>query len=392
MDTFYRPTRVEISLDALRHNLTQFRNALPPETRIMAVVKANAYGHGAVQIAEEAIDWGADYLSVAFLDEALELRLQGIQAPILVMGYTPPEGLAAAAKHNITLNVYTRNVLSALQQLTNLPKLKIHIKLDTGMGRIGLHDQQEAINFINEALRLQETVEVEGLFTHFANADEIEKAYSYQQYERFKAIVDHFHEQGVAFPILHTGNSAAAIDLPELTYNMVRIGISMYGLYPSEDVNKTQIQLQPVLSLKTSIVNVKTLPPGSGISYGTIYHTTAEEQIATLPIGYADGFSRMLTGKAHALVHGQKVPVVGRICMDQCMINVTGIDNIQIGDEVTLIGTQGNESIPAEEIASQLGTINYEVTCMVAHRVPRIFMRQNETIQVSNPLGQLDFS
>jgi alanine racemase len=388
VDSFYRPTWVEISLDALRSNIAAFRKVLRPDIRIMAVVKADAYGHGAVEVSKEALASGADYLSVAFLDEALELRRAGIEAPILVLGYTPPEGLELAREHRITLNVYSDEVLQALSQSEPKPgqtPLKIHVKIDTGMGRLGLHTEEEAIRFIDKALQLP-GVQVEGLFTHYANADETDKTYTYEQYRKLNRIVRHFADRNVTFPYVHAGNSATAIDTPELTFNMVRLGISMYGLYPSEEVQRQTVSLQPVLSLKTGIVHLKTLPEGSGVSYGTIYRTRANEQIATLPVGYADGYSRLLTGKAEVLVKGQRVPIVGRICMDQCMVNVTNLPNVGLGDEVVLIGRQGSESITAEDIAKLLGTINYEVTCMISHRVPRVYIRNGEVVQKVNPL------
>ncbi|MCD1259502.1 alanine racemase [Paenibacillus athensensis] len=390
MDAFYRPTWVEISLDALRSNIEEFQRVLPPFIKLMAVVKADAYGHGAVGVSKEVIDSGIDYLGVAFLDEALELRNAGITAPILVLGYTPAEGLEIARELGITVNVYSPEVLAALQKSeANMPedgrKLKIHIKLDTGMGRLGLHVEEEAIAFIEAALSLRH-VEVEGLFTHYANADETDKSYTHEQYRRFTRIVEHFRAQGVEFPYLHAGNSATAIDLPELTCNMVRLGISLYGLYPSEEVNAQRIELKPVLSLKTGIVHLKTLPPQSGVSYGTIYHTKGEERIATLPIGYADGFSRMLTGKAKVLIRGHQAPIVGRICMDQCMIDVTDVPGVERSDEVVLIGEQGGLRITAEEVAQQLGTINYEVTCMISHRVARVYVRNGRRDDAINPL------
>jgi alanine racemase len=417
VDAFYRPTWVEISLDAVQHNITAFQQKLPDSMKFMAVVKADAYGHGAAQVSKEAIRCGMEYLGVAFLDEALELRRAGIASPILVLGYTPPEGLAVALENDITVNVYSSEVLDALKVLsdqmvlqsseqtvgtgdndvqqtdrnahgcTRLPgkRLKIHIKLDTGMGRIGLHTEQEAIAFIEEALQLP-GIEVEGLFTHFAKADETDKTYTLEQYRRFERIVHAFKEKGVEFTYLHTGNSAVAIDMPEITGNMVRLGISMYGLYPSDEVHANAIDLKPVLSLKTAIVHLKTLSANSGVSYGAIYHTQQDEQIATLPIGYADGYSRMLTQKAEALIRGQRVPVVGKICMDQCMINVSAVEQAAVGDEVVLIGEQQGQRISVEEVAGWLGTVNYEITCMLSHRVPRIYMRNGKKVKTANPL------
>ncbi|WNR43869.1 alanine racemase [Paenibacillus roseipurpureus] len=391
MDAFYRPTWVEISLDALRSNIEQFQKVLPAGMKQMAVVKADAYGHGAVEVSKEVLAAGVDYLGVAFFDEALELRNAGITAPILVLGYTPPEGINRARALDVTIAVYSRDVLEALKEQSRKPenatqkKLKIHIKLDTGMGRLGLHTEADAIPFIEEALTLP-NVEVEGLFTHYANADEVDKTYTLEQYARFERIVSYFTDQGVAFPYIHAGNSAAAIDLPGLTYSMVRLGISMYGLYPSKDVDQSKIELKPVLSLKTGIVHLKTLPAGSGVSYGTIYHTKGDERIGTLPIGYADGYSRMLSGKAEVLVRGKRVPIVGRICMDQCMINVTDVPDVQALDEVVLIGEQEGERISAEDVADQLGTINYEIICMISHRVARVYVRNGERVEALNPL------
>jgi alanine racemase len=394
VDVFYRPTRVEISLDALQHNIRAFQKVLPKSIKIMAVVKADAYGHGALEVSKEAMQCGVDYLGVAFLDEALELRDAGITAPILVLGYTPPEGVGMALQHEITINVYSREVLDALKELshhtadaTPAKRLKIHIKLDTGMGRLGLHTEQDAIAFIEEALQLP-GIEVEGLFTHYAKSDETDKAYTYEQFWRFERIVDYFKRRQVEFAYLHAGNSAVAIDLPGLTHNMVRLGISMYGLYPSDEVQTDRIGLLPVLSLKTGVVHLKTLPPSAGVSYGTIYHTEQEEQIATLPIGYADGYSRMLTQKAEALIHGHRVPIVGRICMDQCMINVSEVQQAKQGDEVVLIGEQDGQRITAEDVAKMLGTINYEIPCMISHRVPRVYVRGGKIVETINPLSR----
>jgi alanine racemase len=387
VDSFYRPTWVEISLDALQHNFHSFRQLIPANIEIMAVVKADAYGHGAVAVAKEVIENGASYLAVAFLDEALELRRAGISAPILVLGYTSEQGLALAIEYNITLNVYQPNILRALAALSSAEHpVNIHIKLDTGMGRLGLHNEVEAISFIEEALALP-FVNVEGIFTHYACADEVDKTYTIKQHERFDGVVQYFADKKIGFKYIHAGNSATAIDIPELTYNMVRLGISLYGLYPSEEVHKERIDLQPVLSLKTGVVSLKELPKGSGISYGSIYHTELEsERIATLPVGYADGFSRMLTGKAQALIHGHKVPIVGTICMDQCMINVSSVDEVQLEDEVVLLGRQGDSNITAEELAVQLGTINYEITCMISHRVPRVYIREGKLFHAVNLL------
>ncbi len=385
MDT-YRWTRAEIDLDAIAFNLNQFREALGPRMKIMAVVKANAYGHGAVQVAMEALRCGVDYLAVAFLDEALELRRHGITAPILTLGYTPPAGVHVAKTHDITLTVFDTDVLQAAMHShgDDGQPLRVHIKIDTGMGRLGLPVGSQAITFIDQALQMK-GVFIEGLYTHYACADETDKSYTINQHQKFQAIVEHYRAQGINFPILHAGNSAAGIDTPELSFTMLRLGISMYGLYPSEQVHRARVQLRPAMSLKTSVVMAKKLPPHSGVSYGAKYKTSGQEIIATLPIGYADGYSRLHNGKAHALLRGKRVPIVGNICMDQCMVRVDE-PPVEVGDEVVLLGQQGDAQISADELAKQLGTIPYEITCMVSHRVPRVYIRDGQIITFDNPL------
>ncbi|HTG70322.1 MAG TPA: alanine racemase [Candidatus Udaeobacter sp.] len=395
LDSFYRPTRVELSLDALRHNLQAFRNAIPQGCRLMASVKANAYGHGAVEVAREAERFGVDYLGVAFLDEALQLRKAGIQTPILVLGFVAADALSVAREHNITISLFRDDIIEAAAQLpadVSGRKLKVHIKIDSGMGRLGVIGKDAAVSFIEKALQIPQ-LEVEGMFTHYARADEADKNYTMLQYDRFREVAEYVEQKGLPIPIIHAANSAAGIDTPHFAGGMLRLGISMYGLFPSEEVNQQRIELEPVMTLKTEVVMVKTAPAGWGISYGTRYVTKGEERIGTLPIGYADGFSRMLTGKAHGLVRGVKVPVRGTICMDQCMIALdpavsdTASLPVEPGEEVVLIGRQGNAVITVEEVAQQLGTLNYEVICMLAARVPRIYVSGGRIIAINNPLA-----
>lgn len=392
MSDFYRPTWVEISLDAVGHNVAEFRRVLPEGVRLMAVIKANAYGHGAVEIAREAVRCGVDYLGVAFLDEALQLREAGIRAPLFVLGYTPPRGLDLAAEQDIAIGLYDERVLEAIAAGAGrrAKPVKAHIKLDTGMGRLGLADAGEAIRFIERALETPGLV-VEGLYTHYAKADERDKTYTDMQYRKFAEVVDHFRRRGITFDCLHAGNSATGIDTPEWTCNMLRLGISLYGLYPSGEVDRERVRLRPVMAYKTKIIHLKELPPGSGISYGAAYRTGGAERIATLPVGYADGYSRLLFGKAEVLIRGRRAPVVGRICMDQCMVNVTHIPEAAVGDEVVLFGRQQAAEITADELAGWLGTINYEVTCMVNHRVPRMYVRDDGTVvRINNGLADED--
>ncbi|MBB6730830.1 alanine racemase [Cohnella zeiphila] len=391
MDSYYRPTVAEISLDALERNVKAFREGIAPGTRLLASVKANGYGHGAVETARAAIRAGADYLGVAFLDEALELRNAGIEAPILVLGATPPEGFPLARRHGITLTLYRDEQLNAIETMTSPgPRLKAHVKIDTGMGRLGVRPGPEAERFLERACKMA-ALEVEGMFTHYAKADESDKTHARMQAERFASVAEYVRRNGLPLQVVHAGNSAAGIDLPENVGQMLRLGIGMYGLYPSGEVRRDRIALEPVLSLKTRIVHVKTVPAGEIISYGGRYRTARPEKIGTIPIGYADGFSRMLTGKAEALVRGRRVPVRGTICMDQCMLGLDAAEDIgpgevEPGEEAVLIGRQGSEAITAEEVADKLGTINYEVTCMVASRVPRVYLQNGEKVAVRNPL------
>lgn len=393
MDSYYRPTVAEISLDALESNIAAFRKHLQHGTLLLASVKANAYGHGAIEIARSAVKAGVDYLGVAFLDEALQLRAAGIEAPILVLGFTPKEGLSVARDQRIAVTLYRDDILDAAAALPPSDcKLKAHVKIDSGMGRLGVLPGEPAERFLERAFAIK-GLEIEGLYTHFARADETDKQYTLMQADRFASVVKYAERSGRSIPIVHSGNSATGIDLPEHVGGMLRLGISMYGYYPSAEVNGETVALEPVLTLKTKVVHVKRLPAGEGISYGTRYFTKREETIGTLPIGYADGFSRMLSGKAEALVRGRRVPVLGSICMDQCMIRLDDAvaadeTGIQPGEEAVLIGRQGDESISVEELESKLGTINYEVTCMLAARVPRVYKRGGETVAVANPLSE----
>lgn len=390
MQQSYRPTVAEINLDHLRGNVEAFRSHLPEETKFMACVKGNAYGHGSVEVTRELERLKADYVSVAFLDEALELRQAGILIPILVLGYVGPDGIRAAWEHDVTVTLFTPEVLEAI---TRLPeererKLKVHLKIDSGMGRIGLLPE-DAPAFA-EQVRLTPQAELEGMFTHFARADEEDKSYTLMQYRRFENVAVTLREQGLTIPIIHTANSAAAIDTPGLSVNMVRVGISLYGFYPSAEVNRVPVALRPVMTLKTRAVYVKDLPEGWGVSYGTRYRAEQGERIATLPVGYADGYSRMLTGKAEVLIRGRRVPVVGTICMDQCMVSLESFaeeaHNIKAGEEVVLIGSQLGASITADELALHLGTIHYEIVCMLARRVPRVYIRAGRPSHLVNAL------
>jgi len=380
-----RPTYAEIDLDAYHSNIKNIKEWVK-DAEVCAVIKANAYGHGACELAPVALQAGATRLAVAFLDEALELRNAGINAPILILGYTPLEQLEKAVKNDITISVFDYNTaLKINEAASSLNKTaKIHVKLDTGMGRLGYTDKEKAISDI-EKMSLLKNIEIEGLFTHFAAADIKDKSYTNQQFERYMEVVDGLKKKGIEIPVKHVSNSAAILDLPEMRLNMVRAGIMTYGYYPSDEVKHT-VDIKPVMSLKTTVSFVKRVPPGDSISYGRTFITQKESVIATVPVGYADGFVRLRSGRARVIIHGQIADVVGRICMDQCMIDVTDIGGVSVGDEVILMGTSNGKKIDADDIAGDIGTISYEILCGISRRVPRIYIKGGKVIGVTNYL------
>ncbi|MEG6615044.1 alanine racemase [Peptococcaceae bacterium 1198_IL3148] len=367
------PIWAEVDLSAIAHNVGEVRRVVKPQAKVMAVVKANGYGHGAVPVAKTALANGADCLAVARLGEALVLRKSGITGSILLLGYTPPEQYQELIANDLTQTVYTlpmaRELNSAALKMGK--QLTIHIKIDTGMGRLGFIPDENSLAEIEQIKQLPQ-LNVEGIFTHFAKADAWDKAYVNLQFERFTTFIDKLSQRGIKFKLRHAANSAAIIDHPDTHLDMVRAGIMMYGLYPSSEVNRDRVILKPAMALKTRVAHIKRLPAGNHISYGCRYCTEMETTIATLPLGYADGFTRMLK-KGEVLVAGQRAPVVGSICMDQCMVDLGSNQTVQTGDEVVVIGCQGDCCIPVEELAEKLGTINYELVCMVATRVPRIY-------------------
>lgn len=379
----HRPTWVEIDLDAIAHNIDQIIELTGNERKVMGIVKADAYGHGAVEVANILIDHGVKYLAVAILDEAIALRKAGIKLPILILGYTPGEQSEDIIKWDIMQTVYNIDMayhLSKQAQKHN-KQAKIHIKLDTGMGRIGFRDKHETIEAVKEISQMP-LIEIEGIFTHYSVADQENKEYTISQFEKFEAICEALEDVNIHIPIKHTANSAATIDFEKAHLNLIRPGIILYGLYPSEEVLKERILLKPAMTFKTSIANIKSVSSNSSISYGRKHITKRESIIATLPVGYADGYSRMLTGSAEVLVKGIKAPVVGTICMDQCMIDITDIPDVKIGDEVILFG----QGLSTEELAEKLGTINYEIICMVSKRVPRVYIHNGEIKSIKNML------
>ncbi|MFZ3171176.1 MAG: alanine racemase [Carboxydocellales bacterium] len=374
---YSRPVWAEIDLSALAHNVREIKSISSPRAKVMAIVKANGYGHGALEVAGVALANGADRLGIAILSEGVALRKAGFGVPILILGYTPPELAVDVVKYNLAQTVFSYELAEALSwAAVQLRKTaKVHIKVDTGMGRIGLVNGDK--DTVNEILRIAKlpNLEIEGLYTHFAISDRQDKTYTWEQFNQFQELSLELEKKGLVIPLKHVANSAAIIELPQTHLDLVRPGIILYGLYPSEEVDKQAIDLKPAMSLKARVAMVKTVKPGTNISYGCTYTTSKKELIASLPLGYADGYSRLLSNQAEVLVKGQRAPVVGRICMDQCMIKVTHIPDVQAGDEVVLFGEQAGVKLPVEELAAIIGTINYELVCMMSARVPRLYGR-----------------
>lgn len=379
--SFYRDTWVEINLDYIHHNVQALKQLLPKNVTLFAVVKANGYGHGDVQVAQTALRAGASYLAVAFIDEAIVLRKKGIKAPILVLGASRPEDIEVAAQYDITLTVFQKEWLEYVKEKVELSKpVRIHLKVDTGMGRIGVRskgDLKEVEMLIHEIPGLI----FEGLYTHFATADELDTSYYQQQLSCFKEMLECLQQLP---PIIHCSNSASSLRFPENHFNGVRMGISMYGLTPSLEIeSELPFELKEAFSLHTKVTHVKEIHRGEKVSYGATYEAKGDEWIGTLPIGYADGWIRKLQGQ-EVLINGQRVPIVGRICMDQTMIKLR--EPLPIGTVVTLIGGQGQEYISVNEIAQKLDTINYEIVCMISRRVPRVYKQGGQIVEMVNGL------
>ena len=368
-----RPTVAEINLDAIAFNLRRIRELVGPDVKICPAVKADAYGHGAIPVSRTVLDAGAEMLSVAFVEEAVELREAGIQAPILLLGCAFPDQIPEIVEHDITSTVCDLDFARSLSREAQSAgkRAKVHIKVDTGMGRIGMHPR-DVLEF---ALGVSELpgVEIEGIFTHFPCADVDDLSFTRAQIEDFHAISEAVRSAGVPVPIRHAANSGAIINLPESYFEMVRPGIMLYGLYEGAFVGR-KVELRQAMTLKTRIIFLKEMLPGETVSYGRTFRASRPTMVATLPIGYADGYNRLLSNKAHALVHGKRAPVIGRVCMDQTMLDVTGVPGVSAGDEVVLYGSQGGETIPISEIAALQGTLTYEVACAVGKRVPRVYV------------------
>jgi len=367
---FERSVWAEIDLGAIAHNVGQIKKVTAHNAQICAVVKADAYGHGAVAVARTVLQAGADRLAVAILNEALELRRAGFRVPILILGYTPAWQARIVVDQDITQTIFDLDAAQALSAAAVAvgKMVNVHIKIDTGMGRIGI--RPEDAGAFAAAVAALPGIRIEGAFSHFATADSRDKSFTHEQYKQFTAGLAYIEAQGIPIPIRHIANSAAILELPHMHLDMVRAGIILYGLWPSDEVAQT-IELRPAMKFKAQVGFTKDMPADRGISYGQTYFTEKPSRIATLPVGYADGWSRLFANKASVSIRGQRAPLVGRVCMDQCMIDVSHIPGVVPGDEALLFG---GVDLPVEEVARHMGTINYEIVCMVSKRVPRLYI------------------
>lgn len=387
-------TWANVHLDALEHNVRLLQGHLSDGCRMMGVIKADAYGHGAVEVARRMVTCGVDYFGVADLDEALELRRANITQPILILSYTPPCEVARLAKYGITQTVVSKEhgeALSAAAKQAGV-EIAVHIKVDTGMSRVGIscHSEADVTASVGEIVSLCQLdgLDIEGIFTHFASADEFDgDEFTREQFVRFTMVIEQAQKLGVAFRLRHCCNSAATLRYPEMHLDMVRPGIVQYGCYPAAWMRECLPGMRQVMEMKTSVSHVKDLSVGTPISYNRTYAADHTIRVATVPIGYADGYARAMSNTAYMLVNGQPAPVVGRVCMDQCLLDVTDIDGVDVDTEVTAFGVDGNEFLPIERVAEWATTINYEIICRVSRRVPRRYLDRGIEIAEINYLA-----
>ena len=376
----YSRVYAKIDLDAIAYNMEQMKQNIRPETKVMAVIKADGYGHGAVQIAEMMERWNYIWgFAVATLDEAVVLRTEGIQKPILVLGCVFPDQYMEMLKHEIRMNIYTEEMAESISRMAAREgkTAYMHIKLDTGMSRLGFGINEQSAETIKRISKMP-NVNVEGIFTHFTKADEKDKSFTKKQIQEFVWMTERLKEKNVRFTYEHCSNSAGIIDVPEANFDIVRAGISTYGLYPSEEVDKTNVKLKPALALKSHVAFVKEIESGTPVSYGGTFVAKEKMKIATIPVGYADGYPRSLSNKGYVLIRGKKAPILGRVCMDQFMVDVTQIEGVSFGDKVTMIGKDGNEILPVEVLSELSGRFNYEFVCDLGKRIPRVYVRDGK--------------
>lgn len=382
-----KPNWVEIDLDAIAHNCREIKKWIGEKTELAAVIKGNAYGHGIAMVAKTALENGATRFAAARVDEGIVVRKAGIEAPIFVLGYVPAEEMEAVVKWRITPPIMHWHTAKALSEISCAQGVvtPVHVKVDTGMGRFGLLPD-EVVDFVKQLIALP-GIRLEGLYTQFAVADEADKTYTYKQWDIFQKVVKDLEEAGIHIPIRHVCNSAATLNFPEMHLEMVRCGTAIYGHYPSPVTNHS-VPLRPAMTLKSRVARIRTLPPGSSVSYGRTYTTTRPTTVALVPIGFGDGLSRNLSNKGSVLIRGKRAPIVGRVCMDQCIVDVSGIPEVQQDDEVVLFGRQGKAEITAEELASLMDSINYVVLEGVSARVPRVYFKGGEVVAVETLSGE----
>jgi alanine racemase len=371
---YYR-VQANINLDAIRTNINMVKKQINKDTKLMVIVKADAYGHGAVAVSKALENGIVDAYGVAIIEEAIELRNAGITKPILILGYTPKEQYNLVISYDVMQTVYQYEMAKdlAAEAIKQGKTAKIHIKIDTGMSRLGFSDTLESVQTIKQIASL-EGIYIDGLFSHFAKADEADKDSAKHQIERFKHFDRLLRHEGIHIPTLHFSNSAGMLEFPEAEYDMVRCGIVTYGVYPSDEVNHSLINLIPAMELKSHVVYIKEVEAGTGISYGSTFITNGRTKVATIPVGYADGYSRNMSNVGRVIIRGQYAPIIGRICMDYFMVDVTHIEGISQGDVVTLLGKDGDNVITVETLARWSHSFPYEMICTVGKRIPRVYI------------------
>ena len=373
----YRRVIAKINLDAILHNFNQVKKGLGKDTKMLSVLKSDGYGHGAVPVANLLKD-KTDYFGVSIIEEALELRNASIVNPILIFGYTSPDRFEKLLQNDIEQAIFQFAVAEKLSLAAAAigKTAKIHIEIDTGMRRTGFSPCPESLEIVKKISKLP-NIKIEGIFTHFANADTLDKTSEKLQKKLFTDFLKGIENKGISIPIKHSCNSAATIEEDD-HFDMVRVGLLLYGLFPSDEVHREKLNLIPAMELKTRVIFIKTVEAGQGVSYGHTYVTDKTTKIATLPIGYADGYPRALSSKGRVLINGKYAPIIGRVCMDLMMVDVTGIDDVEVEDEVTLIGTEGGKAITAEELGALSESFNYEIICGISKRVPKVFYKDGE--------------
>lgn len=369
----HRPTWVEIDLNALRHNLLAIKKRVGPQVKILGIVKADAYGHGDYEVSRVLLNHGIEMLGIAILEEGILLRNKGIEAPLLLLGGIFEDQIDAVIQYHLIPTVYDLKLAEVISKRAHSFNriINVHVYVDTGMGSIGVK-YDKAVEFIR-SLQNMRNLFIGGIYTHCSCSDEKESAFTNLQIKRFKDVLAALDAIKVAIPLKHMANSGAIIGYPDTHFTMVRPGLSLYGLYPSEAVSR-DIGIRPVMSFKTRVIHIKNMEPGDVVGYGGTYRVTKSTRVATLPFGYDDGYNRLLSGQGKVIIRGIKAPIIGRVCMDQCFVDVTDIRDVSVGDEVVIYGSQGQETISIESVAKQLNTIPYEVTCAVSKRVPRIYI------------------